>query len=430
MSINEIDSYFRHENSVSVDLDLSKILIERQLRKTISIDSHIINRIPNSFLISRINQRELKPVFNCQVTELLRLDQGPINSIIYGIGDYKSNIDLARERTTNENLIQKIDETIYKKTGIKGRFHQRIENDYSPQDLFPLLTFNIISDLLQMKGWEINSDEISIFLMSTFPLDHWSRIVSSVLNIDDDRVWGIYVGSSSLTQAFKKIFNQKMEKIIIVSLDFMHYAVHKDEAISHNPNCFLFGDLAVGMAIDLNEGKFMINKIIELEKKNPSLLLRTTHFLNKSESKIITEDEGENVIGINNDEPEDETVDFAMDRESVIKLCLTEIPKLLTDFVPPNRRDDFNFIILHQANRPLINLPLSNQLMDIGFHGEIPWVSTYVGNTSACTTPAALVSFVKHCLDNQSNKSLKGIICGFGAGFAASAAEVDINLSR
>ena len=112
-----------------------------------------------------------------------------------------------------------------------------------------------------------------------------------------------------------------------------------------------------------------------------------------------------------------------MDGEDVFLFTITKVPKLFKDFYQAFgcTADDFDYIMLHQANLMIINQITKKLKVPAE---KVPVSLREYGNTDGASVPIGIVDLCEHL---QEKKKLKLLTSGFGIGLSWGVVSFDLD---
>ena len=297
-----------------------------------------------------------------------------------------------------KNTVNKDDEWIYKKTGIRKRHIITSNQEYKE------IIVRACRDAI--KNSNIDTSEIDLVILATSTPTSMFGGVSSVISelgiknaVSFDITLACNGFNSAFITAYQYIKNNSSKKCLIIGADCLSRWVDW----SDYKTSILFGD---GCGAIILEGKETNSGVISYSyktdcSKNDILSIpvkETSSYVNKIEVK--NNDYGKmNMIG-----------------RDVADFVINNIPPFIKDSLTEKNIDisEIKYIIPHQANQVLLN-KIADEL-------KIPKnkiksnVEKY-GNTSAASIPILLSEMLT---DNLLSKNDKIIFLGFGAGMSSS----------
>ena len=297
-----------------------------------------------------------------------------------------------------ENTVEKNDEWIFKKTGIKTRYI--IENEEEYTDLI------IASAKESILNSNIDKQEINLVIIATStPTNLFgcsSKIVDR-LNINNALSFDITLACNGFNTAFysasQYLKNDKFKYALVIGCDCLSRWVDW----SDYKTSILFGDGAGSIVIGKNTENYGI--------------IDYFYSQNNSKNNILSINVNEKISYVNNECVKNNTYKLMhMNGREVFNYVVNELPNFILNSLNSCQLslDNIKYIIPHQANKQILNI-LADKL-DISKNKILSNIEHY-GNTSAASIPILLHETIEK---NLLEKDDIIMFLGFGAGMSSS----------
>ena len=298
-----------------------------------------------------------------------------------------------------EKTVNKDDEWIYKKTGIKSRYIIENNEEY----------INIITESINeaLRNSKINKNNIDLVILATSTPTNLFGGVSRIINnleinncISFDITLACNGFNISLYTAYQYLKDSNYKNALIIGADCLSRWVDW----SDYKTSILFGD---------GVGSIIIGKTTNIDFG----LIDYFHKQDSSKHNILSIEVKEQEYFINNIKVMNNIYDFMfMNGRDVSKFVIETIPKFIIDSLNKINLQisDIKYIIPHQANKRILDKIAKELNID---HNIILSNIEKYGNTSSASIPILLHEII------QENKLAEGdliLFLGFGAGMSSS----------
>lgn len=317
--------------------------------------------------------------------------------------DWMSLADYSQE---DPQIIKKF----IKKTGVEGRYNAGIKQTTSD------FCYAAAEEILNKKN--INREEIGILVFVTQTSDYFLPATACVLHkrlglSKDCLAFDVNLGCSGFTYGLNIVSSllkssNATKALLLCGDTSAKEKLHSDKTKTTHSATMLFGDSGTATLV---EKDFSSNRIIRCISKTDgngykAIIKPFGHWRNPVSS------DGTNIGST------------FMDDVAVFNFTISEVPGLLKETMALQNRtpDDYDCLVLHQANLFI----MKNVAKRTGFDMDKTLVSLdKFGNTSSSSIP---ITLVKHYGENNEDKELHALMCGFGVGLSWSTVDCFVNV--
>lgn len=313
-------------------------------------------------------------------------------------------VDLNQVSSEDEAIIKKF----VKKTGVEGRYAA------SPYQTTSDFCLAAAERLIQEKG--IVKEDIGILVFVTQSADYIIPATACLLQerlklSRDCLAFDVNLGCSGYTYGLNiagsllSRTNTKYALLLAGDTSARERSTKRREKTSHSAS-MLFGDSGTATLI---------------EKSNEGYTMNISSRTDGSGYKAIIKPYG---AWRHYDIPEGQTGGTQMDDIEVFNFATEEAPEQINSFMRDTNTtpDDYDCLVLHQANMMI----LKRIAKKTGFSEDKNLISiNKFGNTSSSSIPITLVDTYG---DNNEDREIDALCCGFGIGLSWATANVKVNI--
>lgn len=292
-----------------------------------------------------------------------------------------------------------------KMTGVRTR-HIAIDEQCASD-----LCYVAAKSLMERLNWEASTIDALIFISQTpdYAVPATACVLQYRLGLSQECIaFDINLGCSAyvygLWQAATMISTQNINRVLLLIGDTSNFGINPNDSAT----AMIFGDGGTATALEKTEGKDIKYFLKTKGSGYKCIMVPAGHA--RSRSQTIT----------NKSEYE-----LSMNGADIFNFTITDVQKALADFMAANSigKNDVDMYVFHQANLFIIN-HLSKKL---GIPIEkIPISIDRYGNTSGESIPLTLVDALG---SEQSDDTIKLLLCGFGVGLSYGAIYLEMKKS-
>jgi len=262
------------------------------------------------------------------------------------------------------------------------------------------LCYVAAKSLMKKLNWEPSSIDALILITQTpdYAIPATACVLQYRLGLSEDCIaFDINLGCSAyvygLWQAATMISTQNINRVLLLVGDTSNFGINQNDSST----AMIFGDGGTATALERTEGKEIKYFLKTKGSGYKSIIVPAGHARSRSQ--------------INTDPSEYE---LYMNGADVFSFTITDVPKALNSFMEEFSIDknEVDMYVFHQANLFI----LKHLVRKLGIPMEkVPISIDRYGNTSGESIPLTLVDVLGN---EQSDDTLKLILCGFGVGLS------------
>ncbi len=287
-------------------------------------------------------------------------------------------------------------------TGVKTR-HVAIDEQCSSD-----LCYAAAKRVMEKLNWDASSVDALIMITQTpdYAVPATACVLQYRLGLSDDCIaFDINLGCSAyvygIWQAATMISTQNINRVLLLVGDTSNFGINQNDSAT----AMIFGDGGSATALEKSEGKEIKYFLKTKGSGYKAIMVPAGHA--RSRGKPIT-DASE--------------CDLSMNGADVFSFTITDVPKALNNFMSEFSIDtnDVDMFVFHQANLYI----LKHLCKKLGLSSEkVPISIDKYGNTSGESIPITLVETIG---GEQSDETLKLLLCGFGVGLSYGGIYVEV----
>jgi 3-oxoacyl-[acyl-carrier-protein] synthase-3 len=265
--------------------------------------------------------------------------------------------------------------------------------------------------LMERLNWEPSTIDALIFITQTpdYAVPATACVLQYRLGLSDDCIaFDINLGCSAyvygLWQAASMISTQNINRVLLLVGDTSNFGINPNDSAT----AMIFGDGGSATALEKSKGKEIKYFLKTKGSGYKYIMVPAGHA--RSRSQTIS-DKSE--------------YELAMHGADVFNFTITDVQKSLADFMTDYKIDknDVDMFVFHQAN--LFILKHLTKKLGIPMQ-KVPVSIDRYGNTSGESIPLTLVDALG---EEQSDDTIKLIMCGFGVGLSYGAINLEVKKS-
>ncbi len=287
-------------------------------------------------------------------------------------------------------------------TGVKTR-HVAIDEQCSSD-----LCYVAAKRVMEKLNWDASSVDALIMITQTpdYAVPATACVLQYRLGLSDDCIaFDINLGCSAyvygIWQAATMISTQNINRVLLLVGDTSNFGINQNDSAT----AMIFGDGGSATALEKSEGKEIKYFLKTKGSGYKAIMVPAGHA--RSRGKPIT-DASE--------------CDLSMNGADVFSFTITDVPKALNNFMSEFsiNTNDVDMFVFHQANLYI----LKHLCKKLGLSSEkVPISIDKYGNTSGESIPITLVEAIG---GEQSDETLKLLLCGFGVGLSYGGIYVEV----
>jgi 3-oxoacyl-[acyl-carrier-protein] synthase-3 len=290
-------------------------------------------------------------------------------------------------------------------TGIKTRYVALEEQCASD------LCYAAAKKLMNKLEWEPSSIDALILITQTpdYAVPASACILQHRLGLSEDCIaFDVNLGCSAYVYgiwlAATMISNQDLKRVILLVGDTSNYGINPNDSAT----AMIFGDGGTATALEKTEGKSIKYFLKTKGSGYKNIIVPAGHA--RSRSKITAEASD---------------YELSMNGSEVFSFTITDVPRSIKSFMSQYNIDtnDVDMYVFHQANLFILkhlakklNIPMEKIAVSIDRYG----------NTSGESIPLTLVDALG---EEDSNETIKLLLCGFGIGLSWGGIYLEIDKS-
>ena len=290
-------------------------------------------------------------------------------------------------------------------TGVKTR-HVAIDEQCASD-----LCYVAAKKLMERLNWEASTIDALIFISQTpdYAVPATACVLQYRLGLSQDCIaFDINLGCSAyvygIWQAATMISTQNINRVLLLVGDTSNFGINPNDSAT----AMIFGDGGTATALEKTEGKDITYFLKTKGSGYKCIMVPAGHARSRSQT-IMDKSECE----------------LSMNGADVFNFTITDVRKSLADFIADYSIDknDVDMYVFHQANLFI----LKHLATRLGIPMEkIPISIEKYGNTSGESIPLTLVDTLG---SEQSDETIKLLMCGFGVGLSYGAIYLEMKKS-
>lgn len=290
-------------------------------------------------------------------------------------------------------------------TGIKTR-HVALDEQCASD-----LCYVSTKKLMKKLDWEPSSIDALIFLTQTpdYAVPATACVLQHRLGLSEDCIaFDVNLGCSAYVYGLwltaTMISTQSLNRVLLLVGDTSNFGINPMDSAT----AMIFGDGGTTTALERTEGKSLKYFLKTKGSGYKNIIVPAGHARGRSRTNTLASD-----------------YDLAMNGSEIFTFTITDVPRTIKSFMSQFNieKNDVDMYVFHQANLFI----LKHLAKKIGIPIEKLAVSIdRYGNTSGESIPLTLVDALG---TQESNETIKLLLCGFGIGLSWGGIYVEIDKS-
>lgn len=284
-------------------------------------------------------------------------------------------------------------EKFIKMTGVKTR-HVALEQQCASD-----LCYVAAKKLLEKLNWEPNSIDALIFITQTpdYAVPATACVLHHRLGLSDGCIaFDVNLGCSAYVYgiwlAATMISTQDLNRVLLLVGDTSNFGINQNDSST----AMIFGDGGAATALEKTKGKDIKYFLNTKGSGFKNIIVPAGHARSRSNMETSASD-----------------YELSMNGAEIFTFTISDVPKAINAFMSQyNINNDVDMYVFHQAN--LFILKHLSKKLGIPME-KVPISIDRYGNTSGESIPLTLVDALGN---EQSNETLKLLLCGFGVGLS------------
>lgn len=279
-------------------------------------------------------------------------------------------------------------------TGVKTR-HVALDEQCASD-----LCYAAAVKLLEKLAWEPSSIDALILITQTpdYAVPATACVLQHRLGLSEDCIaFDVNLGCSAYVYgiwlASTMVSTQGINRVLLLVGDTSNYGINQNDSAT----AMIFGDGGTATAVERTEGKSLKYFLKTKGSGFKNIMVPAGHARSRSRTNL-----------------EGSEYELAMNGSDVFSFTISDIPRTVNSFMSLYNidKDDVDMYVFHQAN--LFILKHLSKKLGIPMEKVAVSIDRY-GNTSGESIPLTLVDALGA---EESNGSIKLLLCGFGVGLS------------